>query len=73
MHRDHLITVEPAPVGWRVAVDDLQPLMFLSGSKAEQHARSLAARLSRLGEVTEVTIRDRAHTVVGARLVHPRP
>jgi hypothetical protein len=61
MPRDHLITVEPAAVGWRVALDDLQPLMFLSGSKAEQHARGLADRLTRLGAFTEVAIRERGH------------
>jgi hypothetical protein len=66
MHPDHLITVEPGPVGWRVALDDLQPLMFLSGFEAKQHARNLAARLSRLGAITEVTIRDRSRGLVGA-------
>jgi hypothetical protein len=59
MHRDHLITVEPAAVGWRVALDDLQPLLFLSAGQAEQHARGLAARLSRVGEGAEVMVRDR--------------
>lgn len=67
MHKDHLITVEPAAVGWRVALDDLQPLMFLSGVKAEQHARGLAARLSRFGDVTRVTIRSPVHVLAGRR------
>jgi hypothetical protein len=60
MGRDHRILVEAAPVGWRVSFDDLQPLMFLSGAKAEQCARDLAARLTELGGETEVTVRDHA-------------
>ena len=67
MHKDHLITVEPAAVGWRVALDDLQPLMFLSGVEAEEHAHGLAARLSRFGDATRVTIHSPALTVVGSR------
>ena len=67
MHKDHLITVEPVAVGWRVALDDLQPLMFLSGAKAEQHAHGLAARLSRFGDVTRVTIHSPTDSVVGSR------
>ncbi len=63
MGRDHRILVEAAPVGWRVCLDDLQPLMFLSGAKAEQYARDLAARLAQLGGETEVTIRDHAQAV----------
>jgi hypothetical protein len=61
MGRDHRILVEAAPVGWRVSLDDLPPLMFLSGAKAEQYARDLAARLTQLCGDTEVTIRDHAH------------
>lgn len=68
MTRDHFITVEPGPVGWRVSFDDMQPLMFLSGSKAEQHARGLAARLSGLGEDTHVMVRDRILGLAGAHL-----
>lgn len=59
MGREHLITVEPAAVGWRVALDDLQPLMFLSGAQAEQHARGLAARLRGAGGRAKLTIRER--------------
>ena len=67
MGHDHVITVRPTAGGWRVALDDLQPLMFLSGSKAEQHARSLAARLAELGDDTEVRIHDRSTALVGAQ------
>lgn len=68
MIRGHLITVEPGPVGWRVSFDDLQPLMFLSGWNAEQHARGLAARLSGVGEDTQVMVRDRSYGPAGAHL-----
>jgi hypothetical protein len=67
MGQDYRILVEAAPVGWRVSLGDLQPLMFLSGAKAEQCARDLAARLAGLGGETEVTIRDWAQTLVIAK------
>jgi hypothetical protein len=66
MGRDYRILVEAASVGWRVSIDNLQPLMFLSGAKAEQYARDLAVRLGQLGGETEVTIRDPAKALVGA-------
>jgi hypothetical protein len=66
MGRDHRILVEAAPVGWRVSLDDLPPLMFLSGAKAEQYARDLAARLTQLCGDTEVTIRDHARALMSA-------
>jgi hypothetical protein len=66
MGRDYRILVEAASVGWRVSLGDLQPLMFLSGEKAEQYARDLAARLAQVGGETEVTIRDHAYVVVSA-------
>jgi len=68
MSRGHMITVEPVSVGWRVSFDGLQPLMFFSGSKAEQHARGLAARLKGVGEDAEVRVRDEANALPRARL-----
>jgi hypothetical protein len=67
MRHDHLITVRPVPGGWRVSLDDLQPLMFLSGHKAEQHAHDLAGRLSELGDDARVLIHDRSSALVGAQ------
>lgn len=67
MGHDHLITVEPTAGGWRVALDDLQPLMFLSGRQAEQHAHGLAARLAGLGDDSRVLIHDRTTALVGAQ------
>jgi len=62
--RDHRIIVAAAPVGWSVSLDDLQPLMFLSGPRAEQHARELAMRLARLGDDTQVTVHDHTQELV---------
>ena len=67
MRQDHLISVEPTAGGWRVSLDDLQPLMFLSGRDAEQHARALAARLTTLGDDAKVLIHDRSSALVGAQ------
>ena len=67
MRQDHLIKVEPAAGGWRVVLDDLQPLMFLSGFKAEQHARGLAGRLAEVGDDTHLLIHDRSRALVGAQ------
>lgn len=68
MDHDHLITVRPVAGGWRVALDDLQPLMFLSGRKAEQHARILAAHLAEIGDRAQVMIHDRASVLVGLQV-----
>lgn len=68
MDQDHLITVRPVPGGWRLSLDDFQPLMFLSGRKAETHARDLAARLGEIGDRAQVMIHDRAHVLVGTQL-----
>jgi len=67
MTQDHLISVQPAAGGWTVALDDLPALMFLSGLKAEQHARGLAARLAALGDDAKVLIHDRSSALVGAQ------
>lgn len=67
MLQDHLITVRPVPGGWRVALDDLQPQLFLSGRRAEGQARALAARLAGIGDRAELTIHDRASVLVGSQ------
>jgi hypothetical protein len=68
MTHDHQITVTPCPGGWRVSLDDLQPLMFLSGGKAEAHARDLAARLAELGDTARVLVHDRSSALAGVQL-----
>jgi hypothetical protein len=67
MTDDHLITVDAVQGGWRVAMDDLTPLMFLSGGRAEVEARRLAGALNDVGDDARVLIRDRANTLVGSR------
>jgi hypothetical protein len=45
----------------------MQPLMFLSGGRAEAQANALAACLTRLGDDARVVVRDRSESLVGAR------
>jgi hypothetical protein len=40
--------------------------MFLSGGKAEERARALAARLSNAGDDARVLVHDRSSRLVGA-------
>jgi hypothetical protein len=61
------IAVGPVEGGWSVACDAVrEPMMFLSGARAEAQARALAQRLSDAGEDVQLTVRDRAHTLVGS-------
>ena len=68
MRCDHTITISPTSGGWTLVFDDMAPLMFLSGRKAEQHARRLGARLADFGDDTEVLIHDRAQGLVGSQV-----
>jgi hypothetical protein len=53
--------------GWSVAWDGVgQPMLFLSGARAEAHARALALRLCDAGEDVDLTVRDRARVLVGS-------
>ena len=66
MNNRHQIAVAPVDGGWSLHCDcGLEPMMFLSGARAEAHARALARRLSQAGEDVELTVRDRSRTVVG--------
>jgi hypothetical protein len=66
MLRQHHIAVTPVAGGWALAVDGgLEPMMFLSGARAEAQARALARRLSEAGLEVQLTVRDRSRTVVG--------
>lgn len=64
---DDDISVVPVSGGWRVLspLDDT-PLMFLSGAKAEEKAKALAARLAAAGRDARVLIHDRTSALVGA-------
>jgi len=67
MSDGYQITVAPVEGGWSVRCDGgLQPMMFLSGARAEQQARALARRLSETGEEAQVLIHDRSYALVGA-------
>jgi hypothetical protein len=67
MRSEIQIFVAPVEGGWTVQFDrDLQPLMFLSGARAEQQARALARKISQSGEDVEVLVHDRSRTLVGA-------
>ena len=68
MRQDHLIVVAPIAGGWRVALDDLEPMMFLSGRRAEAHARALAKRLAVVGGEARLMIHDRSYALIGAQL-----
>ncbi|CAN5485539.1 hypothetical protein BH10PSE5_BH10PSE5_28350 [soil metagenome] len=63
---DHHISVVPVEGGWRVLspLDDT-PLMFLSGAKAEEKAKSLAERLAATGHDAQVLIHDRTQALIG--------
>lgn len=61
------VRVSPIQGGWRVQSAGLADLMFLSGARAEEKARNLAACLARCGIDVMLVIHDRASQVVGAR------
>lgn len=63
---DDDISVLPVSGGWRVVspLDDT-PLMFLSGAKAEEKAKALAARLAAAGRDARVLIHDRIRALIG--------
>jgi hypothetical protein len=66
MTQHYTIAVAPVEGGWSVACDAVrEPMMFLSGGRAEAQARALAMRLSEAGDEVELTVRDRAHVLVG--------
>lgn len=67
MRREHRISVGPVDGGWTVRCEgETQPLLFLSGRRAEEHARSLAQALTRSGDEAFVSIHDRTDALVGA-------
>jgi hypothetical protein len=64
---DATVKVGPSGEGWVVdAGIGLQPLMFLSGAKAEAQAHALARSLASAGSDARVAVHDRAQQLVGA-------
>jgi len=65
MDGDVTMRVHPAAGGWWIDCDlPLEPTYFRSGALAEQVARSLALRLSRVGHDVKLVINDRAEQTV---------
>lgn len=54
------IVVEPSPSGWSVRTDAIEnPMVFRSGSAAEDTAKGLALKLARTGELVRLKLRLR--------------
>jgi hypothetical protein len=69
MQDKQLIQVLPVDGGWTVDCSlSGQPLMFLSGARAEEKARSLAICLAGMGQDVRVVVHDRMKTPIGAIL-----
>lgn len=62
------IVVMPVDGGWCMSCTCEEPLMFLSGGRAEAEARRLARCLADLGLSCDVEIHDRCDHVVGRTL-----
>lgn len=63
---DQLISVIPVEGGWSVQCALTgEALLFLSGAKAEENARKLAACMTRLGYDARVAVHDRRNILVG--------
>jgi hypothetical protein len=62
------VKVSPSGAGWIVAGDtNLEPLLFLSGGKAEAQAHLLARMLASGGASVSVAVHDRLNRLVGRR------
>lgn len=63
---DALVKVRPVGAAWVVeGAEGLQPLLFLSGAKAEAQAHALAKCIAGVGGDARVAIHDRAEQLVG--------
>jgi hypothetical protein len=63
---DARVDVRPVAGGWLLDCPaSHEPLMFLSGGKAESKAHQMARCLAALGAEVEVVVHDRAGQVVG--------
>jgi hypothetical protein len=67
MTEDLEITVAPVDGGWCVQSAGMVETMYLSGARAEESAKALAACLARCGTDVNLVIQDRRAQVVGAR------
>jgi len=63
---DIRLSVRPSGPGWQVDCDvNSQPLMFMSGAKAEAQAHALAKTIASTGSDAQVEVRDRREKVIG--------
>ena len=63
---DALVKVRPVGAAWMVeGAERLQPLLFLSGAKAEAQAHAIARCIARAGGDARVAVHDRSQQLVG--------
>jgi hypothetical protein len=63
---DALVKVCPIGGAWMVeGAQDLQPLLFLSGAKAEAQAHAIARSIAKTGGDARVAVHDRSQQLVG--------
>jgi hypothetical protein len=63
---DALVRVRPVGAAWLVdGAEGLEPLLFLSGAKAEAQAHALARSIAHSGADARVAVHDRTEQVVG--------
>jgi hypothetical protein len=63
---DALVKVRPMGAAWVVeSAERLEPLLFLSGAKAEAQAHAIARSIARTGGDARVAVHDRAQQLVG--------
>ena len=66
------IFVAPVLTGWSVSSDGFaNPMLFLSGAKAESTARSLAEKIAEGGEPAQVEVRLRDGSIAGRFVCTP--
>jgi hypothetical protein len=70
--RNERIVVAPVGGGWCMSCTCEEPLMFLSGGRAEAEARRLAQCLARLGLWCDVEVHDRRDRLVGRTVYRPQ-
>lgn len=63
---DALVKVLPVGAAWMVeGAERLQPLLFLSGAKAEAQAHAIARCIAKTGGDARVAVHDRSQQLIG--------
>lgn len=69
MSGDHVISVVPVEGGWSLeCATGLNPLLFLSGGRAEENAHALAKVFAELGRDVRILVHDRQKALIGTAL-----